>query len=85
LITLLIVLDTSLRFDRIAGRMAGGALASSVDAWLHGTATRPVFLPSNQATSETTRAQPAAADVVGTPAAAGAVVADLPATSGVDA
>jgi ABC-type transport system involved in multi-copper enzyme maturation permease subunit len=41
----LIVLDTSLRFDRIAGRMAGGAVAAGVDRWLHGHTIEPVFLP----------------------------------------
>jgi hypothetical protein len=39
------VLDTSLRFDRLSGRMAGGALATSVDQWLRGGSTAPVFLP----------------------------------------
>jgi ABC-type transport system involved in multi-copper enzyme maturation permease subunit len=45
LLTVLIVLDTSLRFDRLSGRMAGGALATSVDQWLRGGSTAPVFLP----------------------------------------
>ena len=49
-ITFLIVLDTSLRFDRIAGRMAGGAVASTVDRWLHGHTLQPVFLPDRRAT-----------------------------------
>ncbi len=31
LIALLIEFDTRLRFDRIAGRMAGGAMATKVD------------------------------------------------------
>jgi ABC-type transport system involved in multi-copper enzyme maturation permease subunit len=48
LITILIVLDTSLRFDRIAGRMAGGAVATTVDQWLHGRPDQPVFLPSGK-------------------------------------
>ena len=47
-ITILIVSDTSLRFDRIAGRMAGGTLATTVDAMVHGTAHEPVFLPDEQ-------------------------------------
>jgi hypothetical protein len=34
-----------LRFDRLAGRMAGGAVATSVDQWLRGHSNQPVFLP----------------------------------------
>jgi len=49
LITILVVADTRLRFDRIAGRMAGGAVASSVDAFLYGHSLQPVFLPSGKA------------------------------------
>jgi ABC-type transport system involved in multi-copper enzyme maturation permease subunit len=49
LTTFLIVLDTSLRFDRIAGRMAGGAVAATVDNWLHGHTLQPVFLPNKRA------------------------------------
>jgi hypothetical protein len=45
LLTVLIVLDTSLRFDRLSGRMAGGAVATSVDQWLRGHSTAPVFVP----------------------------------------
>jgi ABC-type transport system involved in multi-copper enzyme maturation permease subunit len=45
-LTVLVVLDTSLRFDRIAGRTAGGAVATTVDAWVHGSFHRPVLLPS---------------------------------------
>ena len=45
LLTVLIVLETSLRFDRLAGRMAGGAVATSVDQWLRGHSNQPVFLP----------------------------------------
>ena len=48
LVTALIVLDTSLRFDRIAGRMAGGAVGVGVDSWLHGHAIMPVFLPKKK-------------------------------------
>jgi ABC-type transport system involved in multi-copper enzyme maturation permease subunit len=50
LLTVLIVLDTSLRFDRLSGRMAGGALATSVDQWLRGGSTAPVFLPDAKRT-----------------------------------
>jgi ABC-type Na+ efflux pump permease subunit len=45
LFTFLVALDTSLRFDRIAGRMAGGTVATTVDAMVHGTARKAVFLP----------------------------------------
>jgi len=45
LLTILIVLQTSLRFDRLAGRMAGGATAAAVDQWLRGHSNQPVFLP----------------------------------------
>ena len=45
LLTVLIVLETGLRFDRLAGRMAGGAVATSVDQWLRGHSNQPVFLP----------------------------------------
>jgi len=52
LITILVVADTRLRFDRIAGRMAGGAVASSVDAFLYGHTHRPVFLPTRKKRAE---------------------------------
>jgi ABC-type Na+ efflux pump permease subunit len=45
LFTVLVVVDTSLRFDRIAGRMAGGKVATAVDALVHGDFHQPVFLP----------------------------------------
>jgi len=48
LITILIVADTALRFDRIAGRMAGGAVATTVEAFLHGRSRRPVLLPGRK-------------------------------------
>jgi hypothetical protein len=48
LFTVLVVLDTSLRFDRIAGRMAGGTVATTVDAMVHGTARKAVFLPDEK-------------------------------------
>ncbi len=48
LITILVVADTRLRFDRIAGRMTGGAVASSVDAFLYGHSLQPVFLPTGK-------------------------------------
>jgi ABC-type transport system involved in multi-copper enzyme maturation permease subunit len=45
-VTLLIVLDTAVRFDQIAGRMAGGKVATTVDEFLHGRQNQPVFLPA---------------------------------------
>jgi ABC-type transport system involved in multi-copper enzyme maturation permease subunit len=53
-ITILIVVDTSLRFDRIAGRRAGSAMAITVDQFLHGSLNRPVFLPSGKGSSDRT-------------------------------
>jgi ABC-type transport system involved in multi-copper enzyme maturation permease subunit len=49
LFTALIVLDTSVRFDQVAGRMAGGAVATTVDEFLHGRQNQPVFLPTKKA------------------------------------
>ncbi len=44
LIALLLILDTRLRFDRIAGRITGGAVEATVDAWIHGEPGRPVLM-----------------------------------------
>jgi ABC-type transport system involved in multi-copper enzyme maturation permease subunit len=72
LITVLIVADTALRFDRIAGRMAGGAVATTVDAWLHGHSLQPVLLPGRkQAPEASTSPQPSGALAVTAPAGAG--------------
>lgn len=49
LLTLLLIADTSFRFDRIAGRMAGGTMATTVDAMVHGTSHQAVFLPDEKA------------------------------------
>ena len=49
LFTIMVVVDTSLRFDRIAGRMAGGKMAATVDAFVHGSARQAVFLPDERA------------------------------------
>jgi len=49
LITIMVGADTRLRLDRIAGRIAGGAVESSVDAFLYGHTLQPVFLPSGRA------------------------------------
>src|SRR5262249_57146519 len=35
LVTILIVVDTRLRFDRIAGRMTAGVVETAADAWLY--------------------------------------------------
>jgi ABC-type transport system involved in multi-copper enzyme maturation permease subunit len=48
LLTVGVVVDTRLRFDRIAGRMTGGAIASRVDAFLYGHDLHPVFLPARK-------------------------------------
>jgi ABC-type Na+ efflux pump permease subunit len=48
LIALVIVVDTGLRFDRIAGRMAGGAVGTAVDSFLHGKSRRAVWLPERK-------------------------------------
>jgi hypothetical protein len=45
LLAIMVVVQTSLRFDRLAGRMAGGEVATSVDAWMRGYTHQPVFLP----------------------------------------
>jgi hypothetical protein len=48
LFTILIVIDAAARFDQIAGRMAGGAVAVRVDEWLHGRQNQPVFMPAKK-------------------------------------
>jgi predicted transcriptional regulator len=40
-ITLTLIADTRLRFDRIAGRMTGGRVATAVDAVFHGRPRNP--------------------------------------------
>jgi ABC-type transport system involved in multi-copper enzyme maturation permease subunit len=48
LATFAIVAEARLRFDRIAGRMAGGGVQVSVDRLLHGTPMAPVWIgPAN--------------------------------------
>jgi ABC-type transport system involved in multi-copper enzyme maturation permease subunit len=39
--TVFLIGDTALRFDRLAGRMAGGRVATAVDRLIHGKATDP--------------------------------------------
>ena len=48
LLTVMIATDTALRFDRLAGRMAGGAMATAVDQWTRGGQTKPVFIPAKR-------------------------------------
>jgi ABC-type transport system involved in multi-copper enzyme maturation permease subunit len=64
LITALIIFDTALRFDQIAGRMAGGAVASTVDQFLHGRTNQPVFLPAKPKKAAVTKAGTSAETVV---------------------
>jgi ABC-type transport system involved in multi-copper enzyme maturation permease subunit len=49
--TLLLVADTGLRFDRLAGRMAGGRMATAVDRLIHGKPTDP-WRPRKEAVLE---------------------------------
>jgi hypothetical protein len=63
LLTVLVVIDTRLRFDRIAGRMAGGTIASRVDAFLYGHDLQPVFLPARNKKSNTKTEDEAEAEV----------------------
>ncbi len=63
-LTILIVLDTSLRFDRIAGRMAGGAVAATIDEFLYGHNNAPVFMPSKKKTNQSADKEDVPADVV---------------------
>jgi hypothetical protein len=44
LIALLIVIDTRLRFDRIAGRMTEGKIAIALDGFIHAQGMGPVLL-----------------------------------------
>jgi ABC-type Na+ efflux pump permease subunit len=70
-ITLLVVADTALRFDRIAGRMAGGVVGRTVDAWLHGRSLRPVLLPGRKKAAAPSPAEAAAELVATAPGASG--------------
>jgi ABC-type transport system involved in multi-copper enzyme maturation permease subunit len=58
LITIAVVAETGLRFDRLAGRIAGGAVASKVDEWLHGHPLQPVWIPSGDGVAGAKPAQP---------------------------
>jgi ABC-type transport system involved in multi-copper enzyme maturation permease subunit len=56
LIGLLIILDTRVRFDRIAGRMTAGTVETTFDALLHGEPGRPIlFDPRTSRAVEQTR------------------------------
>ncbi len=44
ILTVIIVIDTRIRFDRIAGRMTGGATAVKLDELIHGRPMAPVWL-----------------------------------------
>jgi ABC-type transport system involved in multi-copper enzyme maturation permease subunit len=66
-ITILVVADTALRFDRIAGRMAGGAVAATVDSWLHGHSLRPVLLPGRKKAARGSPPPPSADLVITSP------------------
>ena len=44
LVTLLIVIDTALRFDRLAGRMTQGGVSVALDSFIYGKPEAPVFL-----------------------------------------
>ena len=47
--TVLIVIETRLRFDRVAGRMTGGAAAVAVENLIHGRPMAPVLLGPKKA------------------------------------
>jgi hypothetical protein len=75
LIAVLIVVETRLRFDRLAVRMAGGPVEAAVDALIHGApGRRPVRLGAGSSPSKPRRDggasswndEPTGADRVGT-------------------
>jgi hypothetical protein len=43
-LTVLVVIESRYRFDRIAGRMTGGDVEVAVDQFLHGTPMEPVLV-----------------------------------------
>jgi hypothetical protein len=43
-LTVLVVIESRYRFDRIAGRMTGGDVEVTVDQFLHGTPMAPILL-----------------------------------------
>jgi hypothetical protein len=50
--TIFLVLETRLRFDRVAGRMTGGKTAVAIDRLIHGTPMAPVLLDGKRKTIE---------------------------------
>ncbi|CAN5893000.1 hypothetical protein BH23PLA1_BH23PLA1_07760 [soil metagenome] len=48
LVTVLIVIESRVRFDRIAGRMSGGGVAVSVDRMIHGLPEAPVRIAASK-------------------------------------
>lgn len=52
LTTLVIVVDSRLRFDRLAGRFAGGRLSAALDLALHGRPTAPLAREASLATED---------------------------------
>jgi ABC-type Na+ efflux pump permease subunit len=62
LITIVLVAEMRLRFDRLAGRIPEGAAASAVDDWLYGHQLQPVFLPEKARRAE--HVLPPASEVV---------------------
>jgi hypothetical protein len=73
-IAVMIVAETRFRFDRLAGRMAGGPVEAAVDAMIHGAPGRPVRLGAGSSPSRPRRDcgvsswddEPTGADRVGT-------------------
>jgi hypothetical protein len=53
-LTVLVVIESRYRFDRIAGRMTGGDVEVAVDKFLHGTPMEPVLVNG----SSTVNSQP---------------------------
>jgi hypothetical protein len=43
-LTVLVIIESRYRFDRIAGRMTGGDVEVAVDQFLHGTPMEPVLV-----------------------------------------
>jgi ABC-type transport system involved in multi-copper enzyme maturation permease subunit len=59
-LTVLVVIESRYRFDRIAGRMTGGELEVTVDQFLHGTPMAPVSVNGESTANQTTVEDPAA-------------------------
>ena len=50
--TILIIVETRLRFDRVAGRMTGGKAAVAIDHLIHGKPMAPVLLDAEKRVAE---------------------------------